>query len=124
MLFNSFDFLVFLPIVLVVYYCLARQAQNVFLLAASYVFYGWWDWRFCALIALSTVLDYLCGLGVAREGRRRRVFLWASVVGNLGVLAFFKYFDFFAGSAADLLARFGMAADLPTLRIVLPIMHE
>jgi alginate O-acetyltransferase complex protein AlgI len=123
MLFNSFEYLIFLPLVLTVYYVLTRRAQNAFLVVASYVFYGWWDWRFCGLIAASTLLDYFCGLGAApgNGARRRRVCLIASLAGNLGILGFFKYFDFFSGSVASLLTSLGMAADLPTLQIILPV---
>ncbi len=74
MLFNSFEYLIFLPLVLTVYYVLTRRAQNAFLVVASYVFYGWWDWRFLGLILLSSTVDYLCALVAARErGRGSRI---------------------------------------------------
>jgi D-alanyl-lipoteichoic acid acyltransferase DltB (MBOAT superfamily) len=93
------------------------------LLGASYLFYGWWDYRFLGLLMLSTSIDYLVGLGLDRtpDERRRKVILLVSVAVNLGILGFFKYFNFFADSAATLLRTFGLGADLPTLRIILPV---
>lgn len=123
MLFNSLPFLVFLAAVLAVRPRLSHRNQNRFLLLASYLFYGWWDWRFLALLWFSTLLDYGVGrgLGATDAPGRRRALLAASLTGNLGLLAVFKYFDFFAGSAAALLARCGLQADLPTLRVALPV---
>ena len=123
MLFNSLEFLVFLPIVLVVYYALAHRAQNIWLLLASYGFYGAWDYRFLSLIAISTVVDYFVALAISEsndESRRKR-FLLLSLFTNLGILGFFKYFDFFIGSLAELLATIGFQVHMPTLRIVLPV---
>ncbi len=123
MLFNSLPFLVFLAAVLAVVPRLSHRSQNRFLLLASYLFYGWWDWRFLALLWFSTLLDYGVGRGLdatAAPGRRRAL-LAASLTGNLGLLGVFKYFDFFAGSAAVLLNRCGLQADLPTLRVALPV---
>jgi D-alanyl-lipoteichoic acid acyltransferase DltB (MBOAT superfamily) len=95
----------------------------VLLLAGSYVFYGWWDWRFLALMTLSSGVDYAAALGLERvQGHpARRAILWASLATNLGVLFTFKYFDFFADSLALLLGRFGVTALLPLLHLVLPI---
>ena len=121
MLFNSLEFLVFLPVVLGLYYSLKLRAQNVMLVAASYFFYGWWDWRFCGLLAVSTVLDYACGLGIGAQPGRKKAWVTASVVVNLGILGFFKYFNFFIDSAGLLLARAGLEANLPVLRIILPV---
>ena len=72
MLFNSLPFLIFLPCVVAGYYLLRWRAQNVFLVAASYFFYGWWDWRFCSLLAFSTFLDFTCALGMERAPAKRR----------------------------------------------------
>jgi alginate O-acetyltransferase complex protein AlgI len=122
MLFNSTEFLVFLPIVLALYYSLASRPQNVMLLAASYVFYGWWDWRFLGLLVLSTVLDFMVGLWLhAVAESRRKAVLTASLVVNLTILGFFKYFNFFIGSATEVLTRAGWQIHSPVLNIVLPV---
>jgi alginate O-acetyltransferase complex protein AlgI len=123
MLFNSLEFAIFFPLVLGLYLCLRKRAQNLMLLAASYVFYGMWDWRFLSLLLLSTVIDYTCARAIANapDARRRRTWLIASVCVNLGILGFFKYFNFFAGSMVDLLKSFGLNADTPTLQIILPV---
>ncbi|MCD6303477.1 MAG: MBOAT family protein [Planctomycetes bacterium] len=123
MLFNTWTFAVFFVIVYGLYRLLPYKRQNLLLLAASYVFYGWWDYRFLSLIWISTVLDYICGRAIhsAGGGRKRKAFLAASIAGNLGILGFFKYFNFFAGSFAKLLGSLGLQANLPTLHIILPV---
>jgi len=123
MQFDSYVFAVFLPLVLAGYYALSPRPQVAFLLAASYVFYGWWDWRFLSLLAISTVVDYTVGLSLrqSQDERRRRLLLLLSVATNLGILGFFKYFNFFVDSAAALLEGVGMRANVPTLRIILPV---
>jgi D-alanyl-lipoteichoic acid acyltransferase DltB (MBOAT superfamily) len=123
LLFNSWEFAVFLPLVLFVYYCLRHRGQNVFLVAASYFFYGCWDYRFCSLLAISTVVDYLCGRGLAvtTHPARRKLLVFASCVTNLGILGFFKYFNFFADSAVSLLQAVGLRTDVPTLQVILPV---
>ncbi|MBL4889254.1 MAG: MBOAT family protein [Candidatus Lindowbacteria bacterium] len=123
MLFNSTIFFVFFAIVLSCYYVLKLRWQNRMLLIASYVFYGWWDWRFLTLIAFSTVLDYFCGLKIysSENPRTRKNALILSLVGNLGVLGFFKYFGFFADSLSNLFDVFGFSASYTTLNIVLPV---
>ncbi len=120
MLFNAPEFLVFLPLVLGVYYVLRTRPQNVWLLGASYFFYGWWDWRFTSLLLVSTVLDFNCALEMVRRPHKKRLFLLASLCGNLGILGTFKYFNFFADSAVGLLNQLGLNPDLPTLKVVLP----
>jgi D-alanyl-lipoteichoic acid acyltransferase DltB (MBOAT superfamily) len=123
MLFNSWAFLVFIVIVGGLYFSLRLRAQNVLLLAASYVFYGWWDWRFVSLLIISTLVDYTVGLkldGTDDQSTRKRLLL-ASLGANLGILAFFKYFNFFTHSAAAMLESAGFEAHLPTLEIVLPV---
>ena len=116
MLFNSAIFFVFLAIVLAGYHLLARRAQNAWLLAASYVFYGWWDWRFLGLLFATTAIAWATGLGMdSPSPRRRKACLVFSLVSNLGILGFFKYFDFFADSLAAAFAAFGLSADLPTI---------
>lgn len=129
MLFNSFAFAVFFPTVLILYWFLPHRYQNYMLLAASYVFYGWWDWRFLSLILLSTVIDYIIGLRLQgatlaagpQVERQRKQLVAISVAANLGILGFFKYFDFFAESFAVLLRGFGIEAHPFVLGIVLPV---
>lgn len=123
MLFNSLVFVVFFLIVYGLYRLLPHRGQNRMLLAASYLFYGWWDWRFLSLIAASTALDYGCGLAIhgASTQRRRKLFLALSMAGNLGMLGFFKYFNFFAHSLADLLGSLGLQIQPFTLQVVLPV---
>jgi len=123
MLFNSFEFLVFFIIVYGLYLVLPHRWQNRMLLVASYVFYGWWDWRFLSLIFISTLLDYICGLKIeaADSKQRKKIFLIASLVGNLGLLGFFKYFNFFVGSAQELIRAFGGNPQTWHLNIILPV---
>lgn len=123
MLFNSTEFLVFLGAVLVLYYRLRHRAQNAMLLAASYLFYGWWDARFLALLALSTIVDFFCARAIhASDDPRRRLWLLRlSLCVNLGVLGFFKYFDFFTASTVELLGALGIEASVPLLKVVLPV---
>ena len=126
MQFNSIVFAIFLVIAFGVYWALARKsvrAQNLFVVAASYVFYGWWDGRVLSLIVLSALVDFVVGgkLGATEDPRRRKVLLGISLGVNLGVLGFFKYFDFFADSFASLLTALGFEVHAPTLRILLPV---
>ena len=123
MLFNSLIFLVFLAVVLVVYPRLTHRRQNLFLLAASYVFYGYWDWRFLSLLLISTAVDFYVGRRLHRtEGRtRRRRWLAVSLIVNLGILGFFKYWGFFVDSAATVLEACGLQSHRPVLSIVLPV---
>lgn len=125
MLFNSIPFLVFLPTAFAGYWLLrgSRHGQNVFVLAASYLFYGWWDWRFLALVIASSTVDYSVGLGLGHsESRgRRRALLAASLAVNLGLLGFFKYVDFFGASLAAALSGVGLDVSWTTLNVVLPV---
>jgi len=123
MLFNSPEFFVFLPIVLGIYFLLTTRMQNAWLLLASYVFYGSWDWRFLGLIVISTAVDYLVGLGLGRteSPSTRKHLLIISMVTNLGILGLFKYFGFFVGSMAMLLENMGFQAHVPLLQVVLPV---
>lgn len=126
MLFNSFEFLVFLVATFAAYWFVLRgrtRAQNVFLLGASYVFYGWWDWRFLGLIIASSAVDFVVGrrLGRTTGARARRALLGVSLAVNLGCLGFFKYFDFFAETLRDAAASVGWTLDAPTLEILLPV---
>lgn len=123
MIFNSLPFLVFILLFMPVYFYLRGWRRLLWCLAGSYFFYGWWDWRFLGLIAFSTLVDYFVGLAMARtqHAQRRRLLLAVSVVVNLGVLAVFKYFNFFADSLRVMLRTFGWEADWATLHIVLPV---
>ena len=123
MIFNSLEFAIFLPLVLMVYYSLSKKAQNFWLIGASYVFYGWWDWRFLFLIYISTLVDYYCARGVFRASSpgKRKLLLGASIATNLGILCFFKYFDFFVQSFAVVLQAMGFKASMPLLEIILPV---
>ena len=123
MLFNSFEFFVFLAIVYCLYLVLSHRWQNRMLLVASYVFYGWWDWRFLTLIAFTTVLDYLVSLKVAASTseRSKRAFLSISIVCNLGLLGFFKYFNFFVSSFIELGTRLGLHLRWEPWHIILPV---
>ena len=126
MLFNSLAYWLFLPVVFLVYWELQKcrlRVQNLFLLAASYVFYGWWDWRFLLLIVASSLTDFLAGWKIhqARSDAGRKLFLALSLLVNLGLLGFFKYFNFFIASTARLLGEFGMQPHLPVLNVILPV---
>ena len=127
MLFNSLDFFIFLPIVFLLYWFVTQKnlkAQNVLLLVASYVFYGWWDYRFLSLIAVSTVVDYYVGLNVNKATNKpaKTRWLWISILFNLGLLCFFKYFNFFIDSWIDLFSSFGYEIQNTwTLKIILPV---
>ena len=123
MLFSEINFWVFFGSVFALYVVLPHRAQNRLLLVASYVFYAAWDWRFLGLIAFSTTVDFLVSLRMAAESdpARRRNLLGISLLANLGVLAFFKYFGFFVDSFSSLMGQFGLNADINTLSIILPV---
>ncbi|HVO44946.1 MAG TPA: MBOAT family O-acyltransferase [Steroidobacteraceae bacterium] len=126
MLFNSADFAFFLPLVLLIYLLAGRvglRLQNLWLLIASYVFYGWWDWRFLGLLFGTTLNDFLVGRFLEREAdqRRRRVLLLLSIGVNLGVLGFFKYYNFFVSSFVAAFAGIGIQLHPATLRVILPV---
>jgi alginate O-acetyltransferase complex protein AlgI len=125
LLFNSVEFLLFLPVVFFLYWFVFHRVpawQNVLILAASYFFYAWWSWQFLGLLFLSTLLDYLYGFQVASLDRRRaKIFLWLSVVNNLGILGVFKYYDFFALEFQQLFDSFGIHTNPVLLNVALPI---
>jgi alginate O-acetyltransferase complex protein AlgI len=124
-LFNSYIFLlVFLPLTLAGWWLLpGRRARLLFLTVASYVFYGWWDYRFVPLMILSTSADFLAGAAIARSTDRRHRTVWLVLLlgFNLGILAVFKYFDFFAGTLNGIGRALGFAVDLPLMHLVLPV---
>ncbi|MCB0517423.1 MAG: MBOAT family protein [Saprospiraceae bacterium] len=123
MIFNSLTFLVFVAAFLPVYFMLKGRARLWWSLAGSYLFYGWWDWRFLTLIAISTLVDYYLGLRMGQtEGEKERKHLiWMSMVLNLGFLGFFKYFNFFTDSFVSMLQGFGLNPSIHTLNIILPV---
>ncbi len=124
MLFNSYIFWAFFAIVILIYSRARHRWQNIILLAASYIFYGWWDWRFLSLVAASTMIDFACTRLMAAPGAtaaRRKSLLVVSIVSNLAFLGFFKYFNFFAGELAGILSTLGFQANLPALQIILPV---
>ena len=130
MLFNSFEFLIFLPIVFLLYWFVFDYAirkckkqllwQNLFVVVASYIFYGWWDWRFLILIAITTILSFLSGIGIekAHTQRGKKAVMIANIVVNLGILGVYKYYDFFASQFAQL---FGIESDFLLLHLILPV---
>jgi len=126
MLFNSVSFILFFAVVLGLYRLIGRnrfQAQNVFLLLASYFFYANWDYRFLSLIVISTLLDYFVGLGFLRFSalKVRKQLLWTSLLGNLSILFYFKYFNFFVDSFIALFDQFGFTIQYSTASIILPV---
>lgn len=121
MTFTTLTFLVFTAVAFCVYWALGRRRwQNAFLVVASYVFYGWWNWRFCTLIAISTAVDYALARRMDSGGRSGAL-LAVSVVANLGMLGVFKYYDFFAASLVASASTVGLSLHLPTLALVLPV---
>src|SRR5476651_397578 len=125
MLFTSFEFLIFLPVVFLLYWFVFNKnlnRQNLLILAASYFFYGWWSWKFLVLLALSTGLDYLYGFGVASINKKRaKIFLWLSVINNLGILGVFKYYNFFATEFQKGFSVIGVHFNPVLLQIALPV---
>jgi D-alanyl-lipoteichoic acid acyltransferase DltB (MBOAT superfamily) len=126
MIFNSITFAVFLPVVFAIYWSLVNRKlvyQNILLLVASYVFYGFWDARFLVLIFVSSLSDYLIGLQLAKAEKeeKRKRWLGLSLLINLGVLFSFKYFNFFLDSFSILVETFGFQANKSTLQIILPV---
>lgn len=126
MLFNSLIFAFFLPVVFLLYWFVFNgrlRLQNLLLLAASYVFYGWWDWRFLSLIFISSLVDYILGLAIYKSSdkMRQKMFLFFSLAINLGMLGFFKYYNFFMDSLLEAAAQFGLFLHPRTLNIVLPV---
>ncbi len=126
MTFTTLTFLVFFGVFLLVYGPVSRRgvaARNLLVVLGSYVFYGWWDWRFLGLIAFSSLVDYGCGLAIHRatEKQVRQFWLGVSLTCNLCLLIYFKYTGFFLASFTDLLHQLGMQADSPVWKVILPV---
>ena len=127
MLFNSLEFFLFLPTIFILYWFVCNKnlrLQNLLILISSYVFYGWWDWRFLSLIFLSTTVDYYVGLMIhnSQKDKVRKTYLWVSILCNLGLLGFFKYYNFFIDTWIDLLGLYGYEQkSVWTLNVILPV---
>ena len=126
MLFNSIDFAIFFPIVFILYWFATNsnlKLQNFLIVAASYLFYGWWDWRFLSLILFSTVVDYTVGLKLRNEENqfKRKILLWTSILVNIGFLGFFKYYNFFLDNFITAFSFFGQEIQGNSLNIILPV---
>ncbi|MCK5456279.1 MAG: hypothetical protein KAI45_04065, partial [Melioribacteraceae bacterium] len=126
MLFNSIDFAIFLPIVFILYWFVMNKhlkLQNLLIVASSYLFYGWWDYRFLSLIFFSTLVDYFVGLKLAKEKNilKRKVLLWTSILVNLGFLGFFKYYNFFLDNFITAFSFFGTEIKPNSLNLILPV---
>ncbi len=126
MLFNSIDFAIFLPTVFIFYWFVTNKnlkLQNLLIVVASYLFYGWWDWRFLSLIIFSTIVDYSVAQKLKDEEnkQKRQLLLWISVIVNLGFLGFFKYYNFFLDNFTAAFSFFGQELHTSSLNIILPV---
>ncbi|MBL0683176.1 MBOAT family O-acyltransferase [Aquimarina mytili] len=126
MLFNSLEFLIFLPVVFILYWFVVHKklrSQNFLILLASYVFYGWWDWRFLSLIIFSSTIDFLIGVFLSKTEKTstRKLLLTSSILVNIGFLGFFKYYNFFLESFIDAFTFFGQSISAERLHIILPV---
>jgi len=123
MIFNSYIFWLFFAGFFVIYRMLPHTLQNRFLLISSYIFYGYWDWRFCGLLAFSTIVDFLVAKTIHEsesQTYRKRVLL-ISIITNLALLGFFKYYNFFSTELVHALAGLGLSVSLPMLNVILPV---
>jgi len=126
MLFTSIDFALFLPIVFVLYWFVTNKnvkLQNVLIVVSSYIFYGWWDWRFLSLLVCSTLVDFFVGLSLSKQKNhsKRKILLGISIIVNLGFLGFFKYNNFFLDNFITAFSFFGSDIKVNTLNIILPV---
>ncbi|WP_273447213.1 MBOAT family O-acyltransferase [Neolewinella agarilytica] len=126
MFFNSIDFAIFLPLVFILYWFATNKSlkvQNFLIVLASYVFYGWWDWRFLSLILFSTIIDFSIGkkLNVEKSQVKRKMLLWLSIFINIGFLGFFKYYNFFLDNFIAAFSFFGREIQSGSLNIILPV---
>ena len=126
MFFNSIEFSIFISIIFFLYWFITNKnlkMQNALIVIASYIFYGWWDWRFLSLIIFSTLIDYSIGVFLFKENnaKRRKLFLWISIGINLSFLGFFKYYNFFVDSFISAFSFFGSNTSFSPLNIILPV---
>jgi len=126
LLFNSLDFAIFLPVIFALYWFVFNKSlklQNILIVASSYFFYAWWDWRFLGLIIFSTVVDYFVGLAIVKQKNKshKKLYLIISIVVNLGLLGFFKYYNFFIENFKYAFSFFGRDFDVNFLHIILPV---
>lgn len=132
MLFNSLEFAIFLPIVFLIYWFVLQKnlkLQNLFIVVVSYIFYGWWDYRFLFLISLTSFCSWLSGVLIERVRGRftpphwfsAKTILISNIILNLAILGFFKYYNFFVDSFIDLFGAFGITLQSSTLNIILPV---
>lgn len=125
MFFNSLDFAIFFPVVFILYWLVSQKLflRNLLILIASYVFYGWWDWRFLFLIVISSIVDFIVGqkLYKAENLKKRKGLLIISLAVNLGFLVYFKYMNFFIETFVDSFRLFGKELEVSTLNIILPV---
>jgi D-alanyl-lipoteichoic acid acyltransferase DltB (MBOAT superfamily) len=126
MLFNSLNFAIFLPIVFILYWFVFNKSlkwQNLLVTVASYIFYGWWDWRFLSLILFSTLVDYSIGINLGKKENplTRKILLWISIIINIGLLGVFKYYNFFLDSLYDTIPGLQVVLGFNTLDIILPV---
>ena len=126
MLFNSFEFIVFISLFFLSYWFIFQRSlrlQNFLILVGSYLFYGWWDWRFLSLIFLSSLIDFFIGKAIfeSSQPKRKKGLLFMSLTTNLGLLGFFKYYNFFMDSLKDSFLLLGYELHPFTLNVVLPV---
>lgn len=126
MLFNSIEFIIFLPLIFGCYWLIPNRKlsyQNLFILVASYFFYGWWDWKFLGLILFSTIVDYSIGIFLSRSHKKiaRKLLLWISILVNIGLLGFFKYYNFFIENFTLAFNSIGIHVNQSSLDIILPV---
>jgi alginate O-acetyltransferase complex protein AlgI len=125
MFFNSLDFAIFFPIIFILYWIVSKHitTRNLLIIVASYVFYGWWDWRFLILIVISSLVDFIVGQKIhhTQSKKKRKYFLLISLLVNLGFLAYFKYTNFFIETFIDSFRLFGRELEVSTLNIILPV---
>jgi alginate O-acetyltransferase complex protein AlgI len=126
MLFNSIEFAIFLPIVFALYWLLQNQQlriQNLLIVAASFLFYGWWDWRFLFLLVFTSLVDFIVALYIQNTSntKKRKLLLGLSIGANLSVLGFFKYYNFFIDNFVDAFTLLGLKLNVYTLKIILPV---
>ncbi|HSR37525.1 MAG TPA: MBOAT family O-acyltransferase, partial [Phnomibacter sp.] len=126
MLFNSIDFAIFFPLFFLLYWFVFKRnlsSQNALILVASFIFYGWWDWRFLFLLVFSSGIDFVAGyhMSNSNDPKRRKALLLISLVTNLGILGFFKYYNFFVDNFVSAFTLFGLKLNVTTLKIILPV---